>query len=317
MPAAGRGRSVIKASSPFCSSTIFFAAGVAPLKNASQFALIWAGTDGRQRCRRRKTSWNCCTRQSPRRMAGPGARIIRQDGRSSRMCLLHAQQTARWTGWCRQIRRSCGRISMRPGRPPPGAQGAAPNDKIPEPGDHGIGRSRGGLTTKVHALVDAGIHPVALLLSAGQAGDNPRLVPLLDALTQAGHRPEHLLADKAHSHPSTRRELRHRRIRHTIPNAPTRSNAAKAKDLPAGGRRSSTPNATTNATPWNGLWPVQAVARHRHSLRQVRPHLPRRRPPRRERHPRPAMNRETRHNQAEDVPEGARLEANRKHPRTT
>ena len=102
-------------------------------------------------------------------------------------------------------------------RPLRAARGAGPNDKIPEPGDHGIGRSRGGLTTKVHALVDAGIHPVALLLSAGQAGDNPRLVPLLDALAQAGYRPAHLLADKAYSHPSTRRELRRRRIRYTIP----------------------------------------------------------------------------------------------------
>ena len=100
---------------------------------------------------------------------------------------------------------------------PPAAQGAPSNDKIPEPDDHGIGRSRGGLTTKIHALVDAGVHPVALLLSPGQAGDNPRLVPLLDALAEGGHRPEHLLADKAYSHPSTRRELRRRRIRHTIP----------------------------------------------------------------------------------------------------
>ncbi len=30
---------------PFCSSAIFFAAGVVPLKNASQFALIWAAAD--------------------------------------------------------------------------------------------------------------------------------------------------------------------------------------------------------------------------------------------------------------------------------
>src|SRR5437667_12467356 len=101
---------------------------------------------------------------------------------------------ASWTGWCRRTRRSCGRISMRRGHRPLGAQGARSNDKIPEPADHAIGRSRGGLTTKVHALADAGIRPVALLLSAGQAGDNPRLVPLLDALAQTGHRPVHLLA---------------------------------------------------------------------------------------------------------------------------
>ena len=30
---------------PFCSSSIFLAAGVVPLKNASQFALIWAAAD--------------------------------------------------------------------------------------------------------------------------------------------------------------------------------------------------------------------------------------------------------------------------------
>ena len=30
---------------PFCSSAIFSAAGVVPLKNASQFALIWAAAD--------------------------------------------------------------------------------------------------------------------------------------------------------------------------------------------------------------------------------------------------------------------------------
>jgi hypothetical protein len=32
-------------SCPFCSSAIFLAAGVVPLKNASQFALIWAAAD--------------------------------------------------------------------------------------------------------------------------------------------------------------------------------------------------------------------------------------------------------------------------------
>ena len=91
------------------------------------------------------------------------------------------------------------------------------------------------LATSFHALADAGIRPVALLLSAGQAGDNPRLVPLLDALAQAGHRPAHLLADKAYSHPSTRRELRHRRIRHTIPERSDQVERRKDKGS-AGGR---------------------------------------------------------------------------------
>lgn len=49
-----------------------------------------------------------------------------------------------------------------------------------EPDDHAIGRSRGGLTTKIHALSDQSCSPVTVVLSAGQAGDNPMLWPLLE-----------------------------------------------------------------------------------------------------------------------------------------
>ena len=87
-----------------------------------------------------------------------------------------------------------------------------------EPPDHALGRSRGGLTTKVHALSDASCTPVLEMLTAGLAGDNPMLAPLIQALTQCGHGLEfRLLADKAYSHPSTRTFLRGRRIKHTIP----------------------------------------------------------------------------------------------------
>jgi transposase len=124
---------------------------------------------------------------------------------------------------------------MRPARRRHATQGAGSNDTIPEPDDHAVGRSRGGLTTKIHALVTSAIRPMALLLSAGQAGDNPRLVPLLDALEQLGHHAAHLLADKAYSHPSTRRELRRRRIRHTIPERSDQIKRRQAKGS-AGGR---------------------------------------------------------------------------------
>jgi putative transposase len=85
-----------------------------------------------------------------------------------------------------------------------------------------LGRSRGGFTTKIHALVDHRMRPVVLRLSPGHAGDNPQLVRLLDDWAQQGslassRRGVRLLADKAYSHPSTRRELRRRRIPHTIP----------------------------------------------------------------------------------------------------
>jgi transposase len=47
-----------------------------------------------------------------------------------------------------------------------------------------MGRSRGGLTTKIHALVDAEGRPVRIALTAGQAGDAPaaeQMLPLVAA----------------------------------------------------------------------------------------------------------------------------------------
>jgi putative transposase len=84
-------------------------------------------------------------------------------------------------------------------------QGALSNYKkaADEPDDHAIGRSRGGLTTKIHALTDQREVPVAVRLTAGQAGDNPQLVPLLDDYGGASRdrgvsgRDFRLLADKA------------------------------------------------------------------------------------------------------------------------
>jgi transposase len=83
----------------------------------------------------------------------------------------------------------------------------------------GIGRSRGGLSSKVHLAVDGRGLPMRLILTAGQAGDNPQLLPLLDGVRVArvgpGRprcRPDAVLADKAYSHPSTRQALRQRKI---------------------------------------------------------------------------------------------------------
>lgn len=123
------------------------------------------------------------------------------------------------------------------------SQGALSNytKAAEEPDDHAIGRSRGGLTTKIHALTDQRQAPVTIRLSAGQAGDNPQLVPLLD--DYAADRKQHgesgrnfgLLADKAYSHPSTRTELRSRRIKHTIPERSDQIARRTAKGS-AGGR---------------------------------------------------------------------------------
>ncbi|TQX82753.1 transposase [Rhizobium sp. rho-13.1] len=57
-----------------------------------------------------------------------------------------------------------------------------------------MGRSRGGLTTKIHALVDADGRSVRLKLTAGQAADVPMAEKLLSDLRHGAT----ILADKAH-----------------------------------------------------------------------------------------------------------------------
>ena len=65
--------------------------------------------------------------------------------------------------------------------------GALSKDKVSgssgdEPGDRAIGRSRRGLTTKTHALVDGRGLPLVLIMTTGQAGDSPTLPVLLAEL---------------------------------------------------------------------------------------------------------------------------------------
>jgi transposase len=157
---------------------------------------------------------------------------------------------------CRSTPPACAHISTRQAPEPTPSQGAPSNDKdLPaEPVDHAVGRSRGGLTTKIHALTDQATCPVTVRLTAGQAGDDPQLVPLLDAHDAArtadgvGKDTFRLLADKAYSHPSTRQQFRTRRIPHTIPER-TDQNAARTKDPKADDHPHSTPRSTPNVTP--------------------------------------------------------------------
>lgn len=68
-----------------------------------------------------------------------------------------------------------------------------------------------------------------MLLSAGQDGDNPMLLPIITA-HRVGDRSEfRLLADKAYSHPSTRTALRAKKIPHTIPERRDQIAQRKAK----------------------------------------------------------------------------------------
>ena len=69
-----------------------------------------------------------------------------------------------------------------------------------------MGRSRGGLTTKIHALVDADGLPVALKLSEGQAHDGRTAADMFGTI-QAGHI---LLADRAYDSDALRNTLSQR-----------------------------------------------------------------------------------------------------------
>src|SRR5262245_28907344 len=107
-------------------------------------------------------------------------------------------------------------------RPEKGGCGPAVEALVVE--GEGLGRSRGGLSTKIHLAVDGRGLPMRVIVTPGQAGDNPQLLPLLDGIrvSRVGPgrprvRPDMLIADKAYSHLSTRQALRDRGIRFTCP----------------------------------------------------------------------------------------------------
>jgi transposase len=81
-----------------------------------------------------------------------------------------------------------------------------------------VGRSRGGLTTKVHALVDARGLPIALKLTPGQAHDGRSAADMLTALKRG----QTLLADAAYDSDALRRDLRERGAKGEIKPMPGR-----------------------------------------------------------------------------------------------
>lgn len=93
-----------------------------------------------------------------------------------------------------------------------------------EPDHHALGRSGGGWGTKTHAAVDQRRGVLSFILTPGQDGDSPQLVPVLDAIRVARPGPgrprccpTRVLADKAHSSKANRAWLRRHGIAATIP----------------------------------------------------------------------------------------------------
>lgn len=93
-----------------------------------------------------------------------------------------------------------------------------------EPRDHGLGRSRGGFTTKLHLAVEHGQKPLSIVVTAGQCGDSPQFEPVLEKVRvprlgpgRPRVRPDRVRADKAYASRRNRAYLRRRGIRCTIP----------------------------------------------------------------------------------------------------
>lgn len=92
-----------------------------------------------------------------------------------------------------------------------------------EPADHALGRSRGGFGTKLHLVTDGSGLPLAVKVSAGQAGEALFAEPVLDAVRIAQtrgaprRRPERVAADRAYSHRRIRQWLRARHVGAVIP----------------------------------------------------------------------------------------------------
>src|SRR5215213_11098273 len=96
---------------------------------------------------------------------------------------------------------------------------------IEHPNDEGLGRSRGGLTTKIHMACDGKGRPLSIVVTSGQTHESSQLAAVLDAISvprrtvgRPRKRPDLLLiADRGYSYPSSRRLLRSRKIPHMIP----------------------------------------------------------------------------------------------------
>jgi transposase len=112
-----------------------------------------------------------------------------------------------------------------------------------EPADHGLGRSRGGLSTKIHLSCEQRQKPLSIVITAGQRGDSPQFAAVLEGIAvprlgpgRARTRPDRVLADKAYGSRGNRAYLRRRGIACTIPEKADQIRHRKNRGR-AGGRR--------------------------------------------------------------------------------
>jgi transposase len=85
-----------------------------------------------------------------------------------------------------------------------------------------LGRSRGGLTSKIHLAADTRCRPISRVTTAGHRHDSLAFEPVMAGIGRRGRgrprtRPAHVLGDKAYSSRGIRSHLRRRGITATIP----------------------------------------------------------------------------------------------------
>ncbi|MGW0936046.1 IS5 family transposase [Streptomyces sp. NPDC002666] len=91
-------------------------------------------------------------------------------------------------------------------------------------GSSALGRSRGGLTSKIHLACDALGRPLAFTVTGGNINDCTQFTAVMDAIRvprlgpgRPRIRPDHVLGDKGYSSKAIRVWLRQRGVGHTIP----------------------------------------------------------------------------------------------------
>src|SRR6266498_2002510 len=127
-----------------------------------------------------------------------------------------------------------------------------------EPADHGLGRSRGGLTTRLHLGCEQGQRPLSIVLTAGQRGDSPQFAVVLDGIGFRGWAVAGPVPGPIRSWPT--RPTPHARTggtcagegsRRPSPARPIRTPIDASKGPGAAGHRPSTLKPTSSATPWS------------------------------------------------------------------
>ncbi|MFI8930496.1 transposase [Streptomyces sp. NPDC053474] len=152
-------------------------------------------------------------------------------------------------------------------------------------GGEGLGRSRGGFTTKPHLSADGRCRPLSLIVTPGQRADCTQFKPVLEKIRvpklgpgRPRTKPDSVAADKAYSNGPCRAHLRRPRIRHTIPEK-TDSRAARLRKGSHGGRHGRFRRGAIRETQHRrtSCQSVEAAQGGGHPLRQAPLRLPRHR----------------------------------------